>query len=52
MDTPILLLIANSCADCVSHLLVPSTNYPAEKGNKMHATNCLTLLATARDNAT
>ena len=44
---------ANSCADCLSHLLVPSTKiHPAEKGNKIHATNCLTLPVTARDIAT
>ena len=34
---------ANACADCLSHLLVSDTKiHPAEKGNEVHATNCVT----------
>ena len=41
---------ANLCADCLSCLPVPSAKiHPAEKGNEIHATNCLTLPVTARD---
>ena len=41
---------ANSCADCLSRLPVPSTkSHPAEEGNVIHATNCVNLPITARD---
>ena len=41
---------ANSCADCLSRLPVSSTRiHPAEKGNEVHATNCVTLPVTARE---
>ena len=41
---------ANACADCLSRLPVPSTKiHPAEKGNEVHATNCVTLPITAKD---
>ena len=39
---------ANLCADCLSRLPVSSTKiHPAEKGNEIHATNCITLPVTA-----
>ena len=41
---------ANSCADCLSRLPMSSTRiHPAEKGNEVHATNCVTLPVTARE---
>ena len=47
--TEFILSSANSCADCLSCLPVSSTKiHPAEKGNEIHATNCITLPVTAR----